>query len=177
MGIQFHLLVVTLLTLTLHFACRYLCSFLYRCLLCPVGEGFEGGGTQPLSGGHNRVLWAHRHRGRRKATTSKPHSGTHPAPRPYPVESRHLAPSGDKSDFELPSGSGNPPARGSAIPHRGDRSTYVILSPSHNCGPSNSNPRLNSAPLSVIIDNIHANRFIECTISTIGILLCVSFPR
>jgi len=84
----FILMVTTTLAPVLNRSCRYLRFSLYRSLLCPVGEVFDGARVQPASGIRHRVLWDHRDYRKQESTASQPCS---PVSMPYPVEFRYLA--------------------------------------------------------------------------------------
>lgn len=44
-------------------------------MLCPMGEVLEGARAQQHYGARHWVLWTHRHRRKREATDTNPHSG------------------------------------------------------------------------------------------------------
>jgi len=168
--------VATQLLLTLDRFSRHLCSPLYRCLLCPVGEGFEGTRAQPPHGVCHRLLWSHCYHRKREKTTSTPHSETHPVMYPCPVAYRYFPLPSGASDFVHPLGDCGPDVCG---PTNGRCGCLVcdITTPSHGCGHSNSTHSAQILYHRLRPLTMHFNRFIECTISTIGTLSCVSYPR
>lgn len=117
--------------------CRDLCSFLYRCLLCPVGEVLGEERDQPFHGVRHRLLRAHRYLRKQGTTTPNNSRRNSPSGVPCPVELCHLALSGSTCDL-APLGSENPPW--SAIPHRVDCLVCGTLSPSRGRGRDNSTP-------------------------------------
>ena len=150
-----HLSVATQLLLTLDRLSRHLCSPLYRCLLCPVGEGFEGTRTQPSHGVCNGFLWAHRYYRKPEKTIPIPHPGTYPATRPYPVAYHYLPLPSGASDFVHPLGDWDPDIRGPANGRYGHL-VCDIPTPSHGCGHNNSTSLCaNSTPSLAVADDAY----------------------
>ena len=96
---RFILVVTVILAPELDRSRRHLRISLYRCLLCPVGEVFQGARTEPPSRVRYCVLWDHRHHRKQGSTVQKPHPGTHSVAYLYPVESHYLALCVNTSDF------------------------------------------------------------------------------
>ena len=152
---------------------RYLRFSLCRRMLCPVGAVFEGARTQPPHGVRYCVLWVDRHHRTRRSTTPKPYSGTHPVT----PESHHLALCVNISDFAYPSGIDSPPVPRTAIHPQVDRLVHDIPAPSHGWGHYHCTSPTHILRHHLFSLTMHADRFIGCITSTIGILSYVSFPQ
>ena len=112
-----------------------------------------------------------------KKRASEPRVRCLPNGVPLPAELRFFALSGDTSDSVCPSGSDYLSIPGSTIPYRGDHPVGGIPSPNRGCRHHNG-----TSPTSSLRNHLHslmthANRFIECIASTMGIFSCVPSPR
>ena len=128
------------------------CS-LYHCMLCPVGEVFEGARTQSPPGICHRVLRVCCHRRKRKSNTRDPRSRTHPVAHPYPVESRHLALFLNASDRVYPFRSDNIPVLRSTNFHQGDRPVHDTPTSIRGWGHSNCTPPPKFTPQFTVTDH------------------------